>query len=241
MLFKTRAIVLKNTFFGDHAVISKMYTRENGLRSYMINGVRKPKSRISMGSLQPLSLLDLEAYEKSNSGIQRIKELKCRPILIDTFQDFKRRAVAMFLIELLNSCIVAEDCEHELFDFLEASILKLETDDHISNFPLQFMVDFSRMLGIDPQSNYSEDQPYLDLQTGTHTAVAHELCADRDVSRIIHVLRNADDKQHLNMSAGLRKKTLDTLILYYQQHLMHVKRFNSTEILGEVMEAWHKV
>ena len=46
MITKTKAIVLRNTNYGESSIISKMYTREFGVRTYILQSIRKGKSAI---------------------------------------------------------------------------------------------------------------------------------------------------------------------------------------------------
>ena len=241
MIIKTKAIVLRNTNYSESSVISKMYTKELGIRTYLINGVRKPKSKISMAMLQPLTLLMLEAYEKPNANLQRIKELKCQPLLLQIGQDFKKRGVAMYLNELLNSCLRVEDRDEDLFNFLEREIIELENGEEVSNFSLLFMIKFCKELGIDPQGEYSESQPYLDLDSACFTAQSGEHTVSQHISRIISDLKYLDHKQHLNIDSKTRRETLNSLILYYQFHIMKNREMKSLSVLTEVMDAWHTV
>ena len=68
-------IVLNYIKYGDTSIICKIYTEQYGLQSYIINGVRKSKSK-NIGLFQPLNILDMVVYHKKNSGLQRIKESK---------------------------------------------------------------------------------------------------------------------------------------------------------------------
>jgi DNA repair protein RecO (recombination protein O) len=206
----------------------------------MINGVRKQKARISLAHLQPLSLLNLEAYEKAHTGIQRIKELKNQPILLNLYQDFQKRSVAMFMIELLNTCLQAEDCEYELFDFLESEILKLENESKLAEFPIRFMLRLSKELGIAPQMDFTNNAAYLDLETGSFQQIGGKNLAEKDVSEYIYKLSTGSD-QLVNVDSGLRKRTLSALILYYKYHLMPHKNMVSVDILSEIMDSWHRV
>lgn len=185
MIVKTQAIVLRNINYSETSVICKMYTRELGIRSYMINGVRKAKAKVSMAMLQPLSILELETYEKPNAGIQRIKELKNSPLLVQIGQDFRKRSVALFLVELLNACLLAEDGDPPLFDFLHRQVLLLETGQEVSNFSLLFMVQLAEQLGIEPQGAYSSDTPYFDLSQASFVLSFNEHCLSKRSVRII--------------------------------------------------------
>ena len=75
MYSKTRAIVLKNTNYSESSIISKIYTREFGIQTYILRGVRKGKSKIRASMIQPLSLVELDVYQKPNTSINNIKDL----------------------------------------------------------------------------------------------------------------------------------------------------------------------
>lgn len=241
MLVKTKAIVLRNTPYSETSVISKMYTQDFGIRTYLINGVRKAKSKITMAMLQPMNILSLEAYEKPNANLQRIKELKCQPILFQIAQDVRKRSVAMFMTELLNACIVAEDSDDILFDFLEDEIIKLENGTEVSNTPLLFMTRLSKVLGIEPQGMYTEESPYLDLDQAIFTDIQTEHCVPRNVSMLISALKADSIDGHLKIESNTRRECLNSLILYYQLHIMRHKELKSLNVLSDVLEAWHTI
>ena len=87
MLAKTRAIVLRNTNYSESSVISKMYTREFGMRTYLLQGVKKGKSPIRPSMIMPLSLVEMDVYEKATSNLNRVKELKSSPALLNIQDD----------------------------------------------------------------------------------------------------------------------------------------------------------
>ena len=139
MLAKTKAIVLRNTNYRENSVICKMYTREYGMRTYILQSIRKGKAAIKPSMIQPLSLVQMVAYEKPNVGINRIKELKNVPLLMEIHDDIIKKSIALFLVEILNQCITEEQCEEELFDFIEKKILALESGDAPKYFPISFL------------------------------------------------------------------------------------------------------
>lgn len=217
-----------------------MYTRELGIRSYIINGVRKPKARISMASLQPFNLLELEVYEKANANLQRVKELKAQPLLVNISEDFKRRAVAMFLVEILNACLINEDGDNILFDFLEQKILELETTQSVSNFPIIFLIELSAQLGIEPYGLCNEITPYFDLQMGTFVADYNENTLDAETSLSMFLfMQDASTGEPAKIASKWRRELLKQLTLYYQIHIMHNREIKSLDVLAEVMDAWH--
>ncbi|MGN6180436.1 MAG: DNA repair protein RecO, partial [Mucilaginibacter sp.] len=105
MLHKTRAIVFKTTDYGESSVIVQLFTEKFGLQSYIINGVKKPKAKISRNMLQPLHLLEVVVYHKANTSIQRIAELKNAPMLLSIPYDVVKSCIAIFLNEVLYKAI----------------------------------------------------------------------------------------------------------------------------------------
>jgi len=68
MIEKTQGIALHYTKYSESSVIAKIFTKNFGLKSCIINGVRKKKSKSKLGLLRPLTLLDIELYQNSKQG-----------------------------------------------------------------------------------------------------------------------------------------------------------------------------
>ena len=71
----TPALVLHTTSYSESSVIAKIFTRQLGVRSYIIKGVRKSGSKTKQNLLQPLSHLDLVVYNNPKTQINYIKEM----------------------------------------------------------------------------------------------------------------------------------------------------------------------
>jgi len=69
MLHKTRGIVFKTTDYSESSVIVQVFTEKFGLQAYLINGVKKPRAKISRNMLQPLHLLEMVVYHKPNGNL----------------------------------------------------------------------------------------------------------------------------------------------------------------------------
>ncbi|WP_373396659.1 recombination protein O N-terminal domain-containing protein [Algoriphagus halophilus] len=76
MLHKTSGIVLSYIRYKESSIICKVFTRELGLKSYLINGVRSQNSKSKIALYQPMTLLDMVVYNKESTGLQRISEVK---------------------------------------------------------------------------------------------------------------------------------------------------------------------
>lgn len=102
MLKKTQGIVIHYIKYRESSIIVKIFTRDLGLKSYIVNGVRSAKSKSKMALYQPLSLLDLVVYDKENASLNRISEVKLNYPFQRIPFDFHRSGVAMFVGEVLS-------------------------------------------------------------------------------------------------------------------------------------------
>ena len=61
MLVNTEAIILGYINYSETSIILKSYTKEFGSKSFIIRGIRsKKRKKITLGQIQPLTILDIE-------------------------------------------------------------------------------------------------------------------------------------------------------------------------------------
>ena len=167
MLHKTRGIVLKVTDYGEASVIVQVLTEKFGMQSYIINGVKKPKAKISRNMLQPLHLLNLIVYHKTSGSIQRIRELKNVPILQHIPYDIAKSSIALFLNEVLYKAIKQQVPDEQMFQYIFGSIeLLVNLTTSLANFHLLFLIGLTRFLGFSPGQVNAADSIYFDLHNG---------------------------------------------------------------------------
>ena len=233
MIAKTKAIILRNTNYSESSIISKMYTREFGVRSYILQSVRKGKSAVRPSMIQPLSIVEMDVYQKPNMKLGRVKELKNTPLLVNIQDDMLRKSIALFYIEVINCCVTEEHCEEDLFDFLENEILSLEKTTVLSNLPILFLLSLSSFLGVQPQGLYGPSTQYLSIQEGVFVPQEGLDTLTEIESKFISLLLHSKDKVLGN--AALRKQALKQLIRYYQHHVIKNKEIKSVDILSELL------
>ena len=235
MIAKTRAIILKNTNYSDNSIISKMYTRQFGLRTYIFQSIRKGKSAVRPSMIQPLSLVQMDVYEKANSNIQRVKELKNEPMLLSIQDSIAKKSVAMFMIEMLNLCITEEQCDEHLFDFLEEYILKLESNSVGSVFPTLFLLELTKFLGVEPQGKFSATQPYFSLEQGVFTYIEETDSLTIQLSELLSLLMERKTVDYNKVARTTKASLLNAMVRYYQYHLIKGKKVKSIGILSELL------
>ncbi len=241
MLEKCRGIVLSTVNYSENSVVLKCYTDKYGLQSYMINGVKGKKAAIKPSHLMPLSLLEMEVYHQQNKNIQRIKELKCVPILNQLHFDLHKSTLALFMAELLGKSLREEaQLDVQMFGFVFNSIQIADlTEGSLRNFPVYFMVQLSKYLGFFPKTNYSAQTPDFSLNEGMFIANApntQDFCKGEMAFALNKFIQmNYEEIQHEIISAQVRRELLHKMIRYFQIHLMLFSDLKSPSILHEVL------
>lgn len=242
MLAKCRAIVIKTIDYSESSIILKCYTDTYGMQSYLINGVRKSKGNVRPSHVLPLTLLELEAYHQNNKNIQRIKELKCVPVLHHIHFDMVKSAIGMFVSEVIYRVIKEENNpDHAVFDFLFNTIQMLDIEEErLTNFPIYFLLQFSRFLGFYPKKGVSELHTGFNFKDGIFERYDPNdpFMLDETSGKILlELLGKGYEEQKADMiRLDQRKYLLNSLILYYNEHLNGFSNMKSHEILSEVLE-----
>jgi DNA repair protein RecO (recombination protein O) len=240
MLEKCKGIVLQTIPYSENSLVLKCYTDAYGLQSYMVNGIRGKSAIVKPSYLQTLTLLDLEVYHQQNKNLQRIKEIKCLPILQSLHFNPYKRTVVMFVAELLGK-IVREESQPDaqLFAFLHTAIQMADVSEgKLVNFPAYFMVHLSKYLGFFPKDNFNELATDFSLQEGVFIANApntKDYCKG-EIAKELYQILNLTLAEALNDTIQLkyRKILLDKMLRYYQLHLLLFGELKSPQILHDV-------
>jgi DNA repair protein RecO (recombination protein O) len=240
MLHKTRGIVLKTTLYSENSVIVQIFTEKFGIQSYIINGVKKPKAKISMNMLQPLHLVDMVVYNKMNSDIQRVSELRPSPVFRTIPYDIIKSAIVLFLNEVLYKSIRQQMTDEHLFDFIFNAICWFdETEELHVNFHLAFLLKLSRFLGFAPSMETKSDQSYFDLQEGEFKSMppAHAYFMDKeDAGHFISLFILPFEKiNEIILENNTRRLVLDKILVYYTLHTASFGNIRSHQILEDVL------
>lgn len=227
MLKKTEGIVLSAIRYKETSIIVKIYTRELGLKSYLVNGVRTQGNKSKIALYQPLTLLDLVVYDKDNGGLQRISEAQLfRANQLIPF-DFTRTGIALFLTEVINKSIYENYHNDTLFDFLKECVIKLDSKEvHLAQFPLVFLIEKASFLGFAPEEalgflSESRSQPF----SPSELIQAEKYLAE---------LMSASFANTSKVGKLLRQKLLDHLLDFYSQHLDNPGNWKSLDILRQL-------
>ena len=247
MLLSTPGLVLHTTPYGETSLVAKVFTRQLGLRSYLVKGVRGPRSRVKQNLLQPLSCIDMVVYDNPKNDLNYIKELSPRhpgySASVPLSHSATQSALRFFMTEVLYKALREEEPMPDLFDYVEA---ESDCQNAPATLPIVFLLTVAHHLGIEPLDNYTPREPYFDLQEGRYVATPTETTLPPALSSLLHTYLSAcgktgagsEDEPQENMMPPLndRRALIDALLAYCQLHLSGFRNFHSHEILHTILK-----
>jgi DNA repair protein RecO (recombination protein O) len=238
MVIKTRGIILRSVKYSETSIITDIYTEGYGLKSYIISGVRTQRSKVSMGLLQVMSLVDIVAYN-AQGKLNRIKEIHAAHTYATLPFDIRRSSIGLFMAEVTQRTIRESEENEALFVFL-FDIFKFldETTERFTNLHLSFLLELSGHLGFRPDEQEYTEGSVFDYKNGVFTqgAVGHSHFLNENLSTILRGLLSTPWNQiHLiKMSADERRLLIGELLKFYQFQLDNFPDINSFKILQEI-------
>lgn len=114
---KTAAIVLKATDFGESDRIVHFFTRDFGRLRGIAKGAKRSLKRF-VGSLEPLSCIDLRFFEKKTSDLVRVESAALRHQFPGIRADLDKVSEASLLSEIVATATGEREAHRTLFDTL---------------------------------------------------------------------------------------------------------------------------
>lgn len=228
-LKKTKGLVISFLKYRETSIIVRIFTRELGLKTYIVNGVRSKGAKSKMAFYQPLTLLDLIVYDKEGASLNRISEVKLSKAYERIPFDFQRSSIAMFMGEVLGKSIY-EDYQNEgFYDFLEYCLGLLDKEAVILvHFPLVFLWESSKYLGFAPDDAIS----FFDELTNE----AYQADQIKEEMEYLDVLIEDSFACTKKVHALYRKKLLDHFLKFYSKHLESPYEWKSIKVLRQLLE-----
>lgn len=237
MLVKSEAIVIHTLRYGDSDGVITLFTKIDGLKSYLIRGLWKSrKGKFTASLFQPLTLLEIEAYHKNKGTLERLKEASVQLPLRSVHYDITKSAIVFFISELLKNVIKEEEANEQLFEYIKTTILWLDTHENIGNFHIVFSVKLMRYLGFYPDIS-SQSPIYFNLRDGVYqSSKTHNMCLQSLSTDTLRVFLGTgfDESMNIKMSRNSRNELLELLFAYFELHLHGFTKPKSLSILNEI-------
>ena len=239
MLVSTEAIALSSIKYSETSIIVKCFTLSDGVKSYLIKGIRsQKKSVLNIGLFQPLTIIEIDAFHRNTAKLESIRSAKIvSPYKTIPFNVIKNTLV-LFLSEILSKSIREEEKNAPLYGFIRESMIWLDSNSKYVNFHIHFLIKFFKYLGISPdQSNIH--LPEFDMINGCFCNNSKK--GNYNTGKVIKHFKeflgtNFDGYGTTIDSSVQRKELLEFLIKYMQIHLEDFRRPQSLNIMYDLFK-----
>lgn len=238
MLYKAQGIVLHNTKYTDKKIISKIYTKQFGLITAIINVGNSPKSKIKSGVLQPLTQIEFELSLKENKDIQNISEIKCLYVYTDLQYNFNKLCIAQFLNEILYKCLKEQFANEDLFFLICNTYQWLDSaNDSYQDTHIYFLFELSKHLGFYPANNIDLLHPYFNTLEGKYDSQpkSFPLGFDKEQSLLFSHLFAFSLTKPKQGNRTERLILLDCLLHYYKMQMPNLTEIKSYQVIQEMV------
>lgn len=229
-------ILLSKIDYSESSLILKFYTKEEGLVSFLFQGGKKKKGN----ALFPLSIAEINCYKRSESNLSKISSVDIEAAQQSLYFDPIKSSVLFFIAEILTLTIKNEEEDAALYGFLEEEIRFLNVTEEFTNYPIYFLLQYSKFLGFYPQKSVGISR-YFDLEEGEFTQskpIGHKYLFDESVSFLNSLVEETKNKVlATSIPKNIRKQMLQNLIVYYKFHQTGSKDIKSLQVLEEILLA----
>ena len=238
MLVKVNGLVIRSIKYRETSLIFDMYTEQYGLASFIVNGARKPRSRLPASLFQLTNWLEIVAYVKDPRSLNRVKEAQLILPYHDIPFDLHKSSIALFMTEVTQKTIRENEANKGLYHFIFDTYRHLDqTTGPVRDLHLIFLLKLTQHLGFTPHNNCSTTHPYFHLISGDFVSQDHPVYTlGRDISATMRAYLD-----HMNTGVSLpdpdrqtRKHLLEGILNFYRYHLDKLSEIKTHKILSEV-------
>jgi DNA repair protein RecO (recombination protein O) len=242
MLTTLQGIILRTVKYSESSVICEIYTRELGLRSYIMGGVRQSKAKIAYGLVRPMNWVEMVVYHREEKDLNRVKELKPKIVYQKIPFEMIRGSLGLFMTEVIQKTVRESTANEALYCFLQNSFESLDsTDSGLANFHLSFISKLAFHLGIMPDFSFIEMEEtvlFFDYVEATFSEEQplhpYYFRPEQNEFLIFFQENSLEMSAELKMSAAQRRAFVETVLNFYRYHFEHFQ-IHSHEILHQVL------
>ncbi|GAB4402283.1 MAG: DNA repair protein RecO [Bacteroidia bacterium] len=240
MIHKTEGIVLRTLRHQDSNLIATLYTRDFGVRSFIVKGFRAATSRKRYSYFQPLSIVDLVFRERPNRDLQQLDETRIAYLLQDLQTHPVKLSLGLAMVEIFFDTVKEEEANPELFDFFREVLLLLDrSEQRLVQLFVYFLVHLTRHLGFFPNDE-SEAALHVrfDPREGCIVAATPGEPVAVLLRRLVHseAIALPDDAscQHITFDQATKRQLIATLFEYYQLHVSGFRYPQTMRVFAEI-------
>jgi DNA repair protein RecO (recombination protein O) len=237
VIVSTQGIVLQSIKYSEHSLIVKIFTRKNGVVSFIIKNAFGKKSKQPVSYFAPLNILDIVYNESYTEKLTFLKEVSVAHPFHAIPLDIKKNSLLLFFQELLMKLLYHANAPDEaLFDFIVNQLLELETTKNMApDFHLVFLAQLIQQLGYTPQLNFSLETPYFSIEDSNFGTVFVEIPYFLSKEASFYLYSILKKQNYALPPKKTRIELLNGMILYLMKYHKQIKVIESVAILSETL------
>ena len=237
MVTSTSAIVLSKIRYKDNDIIVKLYTKEYGVISFIVKGLRNSKkNKIKFVYFQELTILEIQFNYNSKRDLQYIKDIEIKHSYMSSHSDLVKASVIIFLSEVLSNIITYQKRETQLYNYIEQSLIWYDTNKFNPYFHTIFLLELTRYLGFYPDT-LNNNFKYFNLEEGAYEkskTSKYSITGD-SLNLLNQILGIKFDSNPLpTLNSNDKMEVLNIILVYYKLHNNNFKSIKSLEIVKNI-------
>ena len=215
MVYSTEAIVLGYINYSETSIIVKCLTKKYGVKSYIIGGIRSnKKSKIQLGHLQRLNIVDLESKENKKGDLSYLKNIKSLISFQSINSDVLKYNTGLFISEVLISVFKHQENDIEIFNFIKNSLAWFDkSEKNINNLK------------------------FFDIENGKFNSSSNSInCINGEVVGHLSLILGTkfDYSSQVLTNVKQRRNMIDLILKYYKVHVPGFKLPKSVDVLNDL-------
>ena len=217
MKYKSRAIPLTYIKQGDSSIISKIFTEEKGLQTFIIKGVRSKNSKKKLSYFEPLKLLNINASFNAKQSLQHLGDVAISANFEIKTNKMHKNFIGFFIAEVSSKVLQENEQNPVLFNFIWNTTSELYGSKKVDpNFAIKYLLNLSKFLGFYP-STAEINKPFFDMESGefSNNQAALKMCIDKAKSNYLKTLLNNEE---VFIPQKEKSELLKELLRFYRLH-----------------------
>lgn len=212
-----KAFVLQRTSYSETSYVVKCFTKNHGLKSFLIQGAKKKYANL----IQSLSPIEFTYTFKNEEQLAKMYDVSFfyQPTSIQN--STKKTSIIFFQNEVLKNVIFEGEIDKQLFEFIFEEYCWLNENENLSNYIIYWLFQLIVYLGFDPKEIQENDFSYLGSKT-----LFNEF---KSFSK--------NDVLTSTISKEIRAKIIEVILQYYKEK---IPNFNSIKSLEVFHTIWYE-
>lgn len=216
--------------YGDNDAVLHFLGKDSGFFTAFATGIYASKNK-KKAYLFPLNKLNVTfSNRQKSSNLLNLSKIE-RVVLDYDYNNVKINTTLFFISDFLYQVLKEETHHAKIYFEIEVFLNKLFAENFNSYIAFIF-----RMLSLQGISPLCEDCTYLNPETGNfETEKSHEFF-DEELSNVWKKYLTHENTYQIHLNRTLRKKVLESLMIYYTIHFSGFFEPKSLDIIQQIYD-----